>query len=154
MRVLQLISSGGYYGAESMLLNLCVSQQRAGCHSTLALFYNDHRPNVELYEQAGRHGLQARIVRCHGKADWRAIREIRELIREGAVDLVHTHGYKADVYGYLAARRENKPVVATCHNWLGGTPSLGIYNFLDRVVLKKFDAVAAVSGPIAERLVA
>jgi glycosyltransferase involved in cell wall biosynthesis len=154
MKVLQLISSGGYYGAESMLLNLCVSQQRAGCHNTPALFYNDHRPNIELYERARRDGLEARIVRCRGRVDSSTICAIRELIREGPADLVHTHGYKADLYGYLAAHRECKPVVATCHNWVGGTAPLGVYNFLDRMVLKKVSAVAAVSSRIAQNLVA
>ena len=52
MRVLQLISSGGYYGAENMLLNLAQSQKSIGCDPCLLLFYNVHQPNVELYERA------------------------------------------------------------------------------------------------------
>ena len=48
MRVLQLISSGGYYGAENMLLNLAQSQKSIGCDPCLLLFYNVHQPNVEL----------------------------------------------------------------------------------------------------------
>ena len=56
MKVLQLISSGGYYGAENMLLNLCASQETAGCQNSLLLFYNVHAPNVEFYERARREG--------------------------------------------------------------------------------------------------
>ena len=153
VKVLQLISSGGYYGAENMLLNLCASQEKAGCQNSLLLFYNVHVPNVEFYERARRRGLSVRMVHCQGRADWRAVKQIEEYIREDGIDLVHTHGYKADLYGFLAAWRSGKPVVATCHNWVGGTAALGIYNHLDRLALKRFDALAAVSDAVAQRLI-
>jgi glycosyltransferase involved in cell wall biosynthesis len=153
VKVLQLISSGGYYGAENMLLNLCARQEKSGCEQSLLLFYNVHTPNVEFYERARRRGLSVRMVHCQGRADWRAIRQIEEYIQEDGVDLVHTHGYKADLYGYVAARRSHKPIVATCHNWVGGTAALGIYNHLDRLALKRFNGLAAVSDSVTRRLV-
>jgi glycosyltransferase involved in cell wall biosynthesis len=152
VKVLQLISSGGYYGAENMLLNLCASQQKAGCENSLMLFYNVHVPNVEFYERARRRGVSVRMVHCQGRADWRAVRQIEECIQEDGIELLHTHGYKADLYGYVAARRSGKPIVATCHNWVGGTAVLGIYNHLDRMVVKRFQGLAAVSDSVAQRL--
>jgi len=152
VRVLQLISSGGYYGAENMLLNLARSQKSMGCDPRLLLFYNVHQPNVELYERARSRGLSVSMLRCEGRADLRAIKEIREYIRNEEIDLIHTHGYKADLYGYLAARTESKPILATCHNWVGGTAALGIYNRLDRMALRNFDGVAAVSEAVARQL--
>lgn len=152
VKVLQLISSGGYYGAENMLLNLCASQQKAGCENSLMLFYNVHAPNVEFYERARRRGLRVRMVHCQGRADWRAVRQIEDCIQEDGIELLHTHGYKADLYGYVAARRSGKPIVATCHNWVGGTAALGIYNHLDRMALKRFHGLAAVSNSVAQRL--
>lgn len=154
VKVLQLISSGGYYGAENMLLNLCASQQKAACQNSLMIFYNVHAPNVEFYERARRHGLSVRMVHCQGRADWRAVRQIEECIQEDGIQLIHTHGYKADLYGYVAARRSGKPIVATCHNWVGGTAALGIYNHLDRMALKRFHGLAAVSDSVAQRLLA
>ena len=152
MKVLQLISSGGYYGAENMLLNLCASQETAGCQNSLLLFYNVHAPNVEFYERARRRGLSVRMVHCQGRADWRAVRRLKNTFRKMALNLLHTHGYKADLYGYVAARRSGKPIVATCHNWVGGTAALGIYNRLDRMALKRFHGLAAVSDSVAQRL--
>jgi glycosyltransferase involved in cell wall biosynthesis len=152
VKVLQLISSGGYYGAENMLLNLCASQQKAGCENSLMLFYNVHAPNVEFYERARRRGLSVRMLHCQGRADWRAVRQIEDCIQDDGIELLHTHGYKADLYGYVAARRSGKPIVATCHNWVGGTAALGIYNHLDRMALKRFHGLAAVSDSVAQRL--
>jgi glycosyltransferase involved in cell wall biosynthesis len=152
MRVLQLLSSAGFYGAENMLLNLCVSQKSAGVDTTLLVFYNAHQPNLELYEEAKRRGLNPSMVRCEGRIDWKALREIRSQIRERAIDVVHAHGYKADLYAYIAARRERKPVVATCHNWREVGSALRVYNRLDRMALKRFDAIAAVSDAVAGKL--
>jgi glycosyltransferase involved in cell wall biosynthesis len=150
LRVLQLISSGGYYGAENMLLNLIGSDEFAGSQNLLAIIYNRHHPNTELYDRAIQRGIKAELVPYQGRIDRQGFREIGRLAREHHI--VHTHGYKADLYGYLAARREGKPVVATCHNWLGGGAMLAAYNFLDRRALKHFDGVSAVSQTIAERL--
>jgi glycosyltransferase involved in cell wall biosynthesis len=152
LKILQLISSGGYYGAENMLLNLIRASDPAVSQNLLAVFHNHHQPNLDLYHRAVARGINTKLIDCEGKADWRSIREIRRLVREQGIDIVHTHGYKADLYGYLAARREDKPLVATCHNWLAGGSALAAYNFLDRLVLKRFDAVGAVSPAIAERL--
>ena len=153
LRVMQLISSSGYYGAENMLLNLCASQEKSGCRNSLVLFYNVHVPNVEFYERARRRGVSVRMIHCLGRVDWRAVRQIREYVHEDGVNVLHTHGYKADIYGFLAARKENKPVVATCHNWVGGTKALDIYNQLDRWMLKKFNAIGAVSPTVKQQLI-
>lgn len=153
VKVLQLISSGGYYGAENMLLNLCASQDAAGCENSLALFYNVHVPNVEFFERARRRGISVRMVHCKGRVDLSTIRQIEEIIQEDGIDIIHAHGYKADLYGFAAAWRAGKPIVATCHNWVGGTAALGIYNHLDRMVLKRFAALAAVSDTVAQRLI-
>jgi glycosyltransferase involved in cell wall biosynthesis len=152
LRVLQLISSGGYYGAENMLLNLVGNDQVRASQNLLAVFHNRHQPNTELYDRAMQRGMKAELVPCQGRLDWRGVAHIRRLARAHDIDIIHTHGYKADLYGYVAARREGKPIVATCHNWLAGGAMLAAYNFLDRVALKHFDAVGAVSQTIAEKL--
>ena len=90
VKVLQLISSGGCYGAENMLLNLCASQEKAGCANSLLLFYNVHVPNVEFYERARRRGISVRMVHCNGRADWRAVRQIKDYIREDSIEFLST----------------------------------------------------------------
>lgn len=152
MKVLQLISSGGYYGAENMLLNLIGGGELSGSQNLLAVFRNRHSPNIELYTRALAKGVRAELVDCQGRLDWRSVGRVRKLLRDSGIDLVHTHGYKADLYGYAAARLEGKPIVATCHNWLSGGRALAAYNFLDRKALKHFDAVSAVSQTVADKL--
>jgi glycosyltransferase involved in cell wall biosynthesis len=152
VKVLQLISSGGYYGAENMLLNLIGGDEVTSLQNLLAVFRNRHCLNLEIYDRAIEKGVRAEMVDCHGKLDWPSVRSVRRLVRANGIDLIHAHGYKADLYGWAAARLEGKAVVATCHNWLAGGPMLAAYNVLDQMVLKRFDAVSAVSQTVADKL--
>src|SRR5207253_8279527 len=68
MKILQLISSAGHYGAENMLLNLAKSLERLGCTCVLGVFENLHRPSTEIAEHAQQLGLQTVAIRCQGRA--------------------------------------------------------------------------------------
>ena len=152
MKTLQLISSAGHYGAENMLLNLAKSLERLGCTCVLGVFENLHRPNTEIAEHAQQLGLQTVAIRCQGRADREAVRAIRSHIETQGIDLVHTHGYKADIYGYAAARTLPTPLIATCHNWTSSSVSLRLYAMLDRWALRRFHRAVAVSEGVAVAL--
>ena len=68
-------------------------------------------------------------------------------------DLVHTHGYHADLVGWWAARRLGIPLVSTVHGFTGGDLKNRLYERLDRWALRRFDAVVAVSRPLATSLI-
>ncbi len=153
MVVLQLISSEGYYGAENVLVNLAGSLEKMGCRSIVGVFRNAHRPHVEVATHAQNRGLHVEIISCRGKADRKAVDRIRQCIRDHSVDLVHMHGYKADLYGYAAARDLGRPVIATYHiDWPDRGIALRVYHVLDRLVVRRFDRIVAVSDKIARSL--
>ncbi len=152
MNVLHLISSEGYYGAENMLVTLATHLNRLGCRSTIAAFRHRARPHTEICERAEAQGVESVTILCRGRADRRAVKAIRKCVEAHKIDLLHTHGYKADVYGYAAVHSGHIPVVATCHNWPDRTGVLGFYSVLDRLILHWFDRVVAVSGGVAAHL--
>lgn len=156
MRVFQLISSAGYYGAEAVVLNLAVALRRNGCDVRVGVFFNQHVvnsvPNTEITQRAEDHGLPVQIIPCSGKLDWKAVRTIRMYVQEQAIDVLHLHGYKADVYGYLACRNTSTKLISTCHLWTHGDMALRFYSLVDRIVLRRFPTVVAVSENIAASL--
>jgi glycosyltransferase involved in cell wall biosynthesis len=81
--------------------------------------------------------------------DWRRIR--RECA-EYAPDVVHTHGYRADVLGGGAARAAGCRTVTTVHGFLGGDWKNRVYERLQRRAFRHFDAVVAVSRRMGEEL--
>jgi glycosyltransferase involved in cell wall biosynthesis len=150
--ILQLISSEGYYGAESMLLALARTLPALGCGSIVGAFRDARAGHGELERRAARLGLQVETVPCAGRWDRETVGHIRKLVEAHGVDVLHTHGYKADVYGYAAAWPNRVALVATCHNWPSRLPSMRAYAAIDRLVLRHFDRVATASGAVAEIL--
>lgn len=162
MRVLQLISSAGYYGAEAVVVSLSRKLQELGVESTLGLFENRHRPNLELAKVAEEQGLPAEIFVCRGQIDWRTVQQIRSYLQRNDVQVLHLHGYKSSVYGYLAARTLSCRLVATCHGARtryseSGYRSLAdirqlLYGAMDAAMLRRCARVVAVSQELAESL--
>jgi glycosyltransferase involved in cell wall biosynthesis len=68
------------------------------------------------------------------------------------VSLVHGHGYKANLYGFLSAKALGLPFVATCHLWTGASPAIRFYEFLDSLILRRAHKVVGVSDAISNTL--
>src|SRR5438093_1342555 len=149
--ILHLISSEGFYGAENMVLNLMAALRAKGCDSSLGVFLNAHRPHSEIAQRAREKGFTTDIIPCGGRLDRKAISAIRDLADARRATILHTHGYKSDLYA-LAAGKGKLRLVATCHNWTAATMAVRVYEAADRVALRLFDRTVAVSGEVARRL--
>ncbi|MHB8301714.1 MAG: glycosyltransferase family 4 protein [Acidobacteriaceae bacterium] len=152
MKVLHMISSGGMYGAEAVILNLSRTLNEASHCSTLGVFSNSSHPNVQLHASAAKEGIESHLVPCKGQMDRTVTAKIRELAAQTQADVVHAHGYKADVYAYLALRGSDMPLVSTCHNWIDDSQLVYCYGVVDRMVLRKYAAAVAVSEDVKRRL--
>ena len=153
LRILHLISSAGFYGAESMLLNLATASNAEGSRNIIGVFNNFKSKNIEIAERSQKNGLVSELIACRGRMDTAAVREIREVIFKHGIDIVHTHGCKANMYGLLAASPLRVPLAATCHMaWPDRSLALRTYHSLDRIVLRRFKKVITVSDPIQASL--
>jgi glycosyltransferase involved in cell wall biosynthesis len=152
MKILHVISSGGMYGAEAVILNLARIMNEGPHRSSLGVFSNSSNSNVQLHEIAVKEGIESHLIPCRGQIDRTAITSIRELVSRTGIDVVHAHGYKADVYVFLAMRSMRIPFVSTCHNWLDNDRKAFFYGFLDRRILRSFAAIVAVSEDVRRRL--
>src|SRR5580658_4484635 len=112
MKVLHIISSGGMFGAEAVILNLTRTLNDGPHRSILGVFSNVSNPNVQLHERAVEEGIESHLISCDGQMDRRAIARIRQLAVETGADVVHAHGFKADIYVYLALRSTTMPFVS------------------------------------------
>jgi glycosyltransferase involved in cell wall biosynthesis len=152
MKILQLISSSGVYGAESVILNLARGLRTAGHQCALGVFANSPNPNLQLHQRAVDEDIPSYPFPCKGQFDPTAVRRIRDLAAETGADVIHTHGYKADVYTRLAMFDQGVPLVSTCHNWLDEGWRTSLYGVVDRYVLRSFPRVVAVSEEVRQRL--
>lgn len=152
MRILHLISSAGMYGAEAVVLNLTAAQKDMGHKPVIGVFHNRHRPHLEIAEAAHKRGLSVQIFACDGRFDRSAVHAIRNFVAANSIEVVHSHGYKSDIYARFAVKGLSAAFVATCHLWTRGTRSVRLYEYLDSLVLRRARRVVGVSDAITESL--
>jgi len=152
MKVLHIISSSGMYGAEAVILNLARELAYGPHRSALGMFCNSSNPNIELYEVALKEGFESHLIPCRGQVDRATVACIRKLVGQSGADVVHAHGYKADIYAYIALRGMRMPLVSTCHTWYDTDLLVTMYGIADRFVLRNFTRVVAVSDVVKQRL--
>jgi glycosyltransferase involved in cell wall biosynthesis len=152
MKILHIISSGGMYGAESVILNLSRTLNQGPHTSTLAVFSNSANPNLQLHEAATREGIESNLIPCAGQLDRTVLTSIRNLAHRTNADIINAHGYKADIYAFLALRNSPIPLVSTCHTWYDNDLAVKLYGIADRFVLRSYAAVVAVSVEVEQQL--
>jgi len=135
-----------------MLTTLSKELTALGCFNRIGLLVNAGRFHGGFAELAGKESVAVEPILCRGRFDRRAAAAIQELVRVHSIDLLHSHGYKADFYAWWAAHRQTMPLVATCHNWTRASTALKLYSILDHIVLRHFCKVAAVSEGVAQSL--
>jgi glycosyltransferase involved in cell wall biosynthesis len=152
MHILQLISSGGFFGAENVVLELAGQLIRCGVDVTVGVLRNSYNPHLELVEACKRRGLEVDVIPCEGRFDWSTVQRVRRVVKKRGVELIHSHGYKANFYALMSSLGLGVPLVATCHNWPARELKMQGYARLDRLLLRRFDRVAAVSGDVRDTL--
>lgn len=155
LKVLQFICSTGFYGAEGWILALAGnSERRAVCHH-LVVTRESASHDLELARRYRALGLPVHELALSGRFDPRAITGLVALIRRHRIDVVHTHGYKSDLLGLIAARLAGVPCICTPHgfentnDWkLRTYIRLGCasFRFFDRVVPLSPELLRDVQG--------
>jgi glycosyltransferase involved in cell wall biosynthesis len=150
VRVLHTIAPGPVGGAESVVLGLSAGLAEAGAEVVLAILAD--LESGPFIEQARAEGRQVEVLPSAGRNYWRDRSLLKQVVRNHRINLVHTHGYRADIMGFLAARSERCPVVATAHGFTGGGRRNRLNQWLAVRALSRDDCVVAVSAPLAAQL--
>lgn len=116
MRVLHLISSAGWHGAENVLVNLAAASRSPGCDAAAGVLCDARNPHTEVAEHAQARGVPAEIAHCHGRLDFHTIGELRRWLVRKSVGIVHTHNYESDSYAAGALRGRSTGWITTCYN--------------------------------------
>ena len=137
-KILHLVSSGGFFGAENVILTLSRQLSRRGHAVTVAALKDLRDPHTEIIEQAKRDGLATVEFTTRGKMDLPAVQVLAKYLKDNGFDILHTHNYKSDAMGCWAARLAGVPVVATAHGFTEMDRKVGLYEKLDRYLLRNF----------------
>ncbi len=115
--ILQFICSTGFYGAERWILALCKNTPKQYTKHSLAVTLEENSKDLELVKQFRHDCGDAIEVPMSNRFDFAVINKLVNFIHDNDVDIIHTHGYKSDILGVIAARKAKIPVVVTPHGF-------------------------------------
>lgn len=112
IHVFHLIDGLTFGGAETLLRDLAAGLEKRGYEITVA--YSTHGAFVQELENKG---IKLKHIPRLGLIDPIFLLRIFAILRQSKPDVVHTHLFKSDFHGRLAARLAGVPVVvSTLHN--------------------------------------
>lgn len=158
-RVAYILTPITFGGAEKVSLNFLRTVDRSRFDIRPILLVRPWEDEPYFAQELRRHGYGYATVPVAQRTSGdrlrvlRVIRRLSALLRESSCDLVHTHGYFADICGVPVARMLNLHSVSTCHGFIANDRKLKIYNALDKLALRWCKKVIAVSEAIRSDLV-
>ncbi len=153
MVVLHVVAPGQIGGIERVVQLLTHQQARAGDQVHVAAVLDRATPDNPLLADLEAGGVTVHPIVLPERAYWRERAAIRQLARTLRPGVVHTHGYRPDIVDAGVARRLGIPTVSTVHGFSGGDWKNRLYERLQERAFRRFDAVVAVSRPMAARLI-
>jgi len=138
-----LLDSSKVGGIESHVLQLAKGLEAHG-EAPLVVFLSDYGEHP-LHAQLAQDGISH--ITLGG-----SFLSLCSKLRDDRPSILHTHGYKAGIFGRLSAWLNNIPVCSTYHAGEIASGKLAFYDRLDRLTAGFADKVYAVSPQIAERL--
>jgi len=152
LAVLHVVAPGEFGGLEAVVQALALGAPAAGLEARVAAIVPDGAVAHPFLDPLVRAGVETFAIGAGGRAYRRERRAVADVCRRLRPDVVHTHGYRADVLDAPVARALGIPVVTTVHGFTGGDWKNRCYQWLQRRALRRFDAVVAVSRRLAEEL--
>jgi len=153
LKVLQLGSASGLYGAERWILSLIKYFDDSNVESLVGAVVDDTSGDAPLCQEAQKLGVEALTIQAGGRYSFDSVLNLRKLLKEKQIDIVHSHGYKTDLLSMLATIGLNCKTVSTPHGWTQDPDfKLKIYEMMDRMIFPFFDAVVPLSEGLMDSL--
>ncbi|OIU67679.1 glycosyltransferase family 4 protein [Rossellomorea aquimaris] len=143
MKVLHLNAGNETGGGMFHILSLLNELNRSD-------FYLGVFETGEMYERAKESGVQTVLFHQRSRFDLSVVRKITRFIKKNKIDLIHTHGARANCYGALIRTVADVKWLATVHSdprddFMGKGAIGRFYTSANKKALKKADHLLAIS---------
>ncbi len=153
MKVHHFIAPAQVGGAETVLLGLAPGLAARG-HAVRVTPVLPGDPDAHPFVESLRAtGVEVAPLVVGDRGYFEEWRQVRRMLRTGRPDVVHTHGHRPDILDGSVALVEKSPTVATVHGFTGSSWRTRLYRHIQQRAYRRFDAVLAVSGRLADELV-
>lgn len=145
----------GMTGGETYLLSLLKGFDPRRCQCLLVCIVNPDLGETSWLKELKATGFEYVTIPIRNPFDFRDVVQVVKLIREFDADVVHALDHRSDLVAVLSARFTGRPVVASFLGWVNfvrGSWRASLYPWIDRMILKRFDAVITDSVAIRTEL--
>lgn len=149
-KVLHLINSRGLYGAERVLVNLIAATDQQRYSSLFCLLQTENCPNHELLDAIRGKQVEPHVIPCRRWVDPAAVRQLKTLLLEERIDIIHSHGMKGRLYGLLVATGLPVRIITTHHNWIRSSLLEACFESLDAFYIRFYPKIVAVSPEVQQ----
>ncbi len=152
INILHLRKSAGFFGAEKVIMSLSRGLIEQGHNSWIGCIYDRRSPEMSLSLQANEAGLPTITFICRSVFDPLTLWRIYQFVKNQRIDIIHTHGFKADIYGWIVAKLAKKEIIATKHGWTHSSSRIRFWENADVLLLPWFDKIIVVSEQLKNDL--
>jgi succinoglycan biosynthesis protein ExoA len=149
IRILHLIASNFVGGPEKQILHHALDLQNSDFEVWVGSF-RDRPEKAAILQQAEESGLRTYESLSSGRFDPRAVLALASFLKQQKIQLLCTHGFKANTVGALAKSVAGVPQIAFCRGWTAETMRVRAYEALERRFLALADRIICVSEAQAE----
>ena len=142
-------------GGEVVVINLLKHLDRSSFNPCILSFREDRsvKPPMIIKVAEGL-GFNTHMISVRRRFDPSSVSALERFIKNERVDVLHCHGYKADITASLLRKESRPKIVTTLHGWwMGNNLKLKFYDWLDMKSIRGFDRVIAVASHIKEELI-
>lgn len=149
--IVHVVSPGAAGGLETVVHALARGHADAG-HTVRVVAVSDDDAACRFLERFAGTGVHTDSLAVSGRRYACERAAARSIFRQVRPDVVHTHGNRPDVIDAVAARSVGIATATTVHGYTASTLRNRVYGYVQRLHMRSFDAVVAVSTPLAMTL--
>ncbi len=155
IRILELRTVRGTGGGPEKTILLGTARTDPRRYAITVCYIRDERdPVFHIDRRAGDLPVDYVEVRERNSFDRAIWPQLKALVAERRIDIVHAHDYKTDLLAWLLGRSTGIIPLATAHGWTGhSSRERLVYYPGDRWVLARLPKVVAVSSEIRQTLI-
>lgn len=153
LSILHLTAPGEVGGLESVVRTLAVGHAARGHRVGVFASVTGENTDTPFTRALQSGGVEVHVPPLATRSYLRERAAIRQVVDATNPDIVHSHGYRADVVGLFATGGRVRRVT-TVHGFTGGDWKNRMYERLQLRALRKFDVVVSVSRPLLDRIIA
>jgi len=148
-KVLHIIDSAGMYGAERVILTLLDKLRNSEYPGILGCIREREDEIPQIVSEAALLGIPVVNFTMRRGFNPLGLRQISGFIRDNNIMIAHTHGYKPNIFLGLSIH-SNVKTISTVHGWAKTVAGIKerTYEYLDALVLKRYDVIIAVSKAV------